>query len=447
VSGATCGLLQTEAGDRRLAIAAEFLFLLGLALINGVFAGAEIAVIAVRRTRLSQLADAGSGAARAVQTLRDQPERFFATVQIGITLIGATAGAFGGATFARDLEPLFGRLPGLAGYARELSLAVVVALVSYLSLVLGELVPKSLALKSPERYSLVIARPLLWLSVAARPLVWFLTQSSNAILTLFGDRTSFTEARLSSEELQQMVEEAAKAGTLHPGAGEIASRALGFAALSVAEVMVPRTQVVALPRGARKEALRALLLEESHSRFPVYEGSIDHVVGYISMKDVLTVAWEEKLFVLEDLIRPAYFVPGASKAVDLLADLRRRHLPLAVVVDEQGGLAGIVTLEDMLEELVGEIFSEHVKHVPELFHREADGSVTVLGSVAIRDINRELAFRLPEEGDWTTIAGLCLALAGRIPQVGDKLSTPEGFTLEITDASPRRVRRVRIKPP
>ena len=416
-------------------------------LVNGILSGAEIAIIAVRQTRLRALVDEGNAAARAVQALREQPERFLATVQIGITVVSAAAGAFGGATFARDLEPLVRRLPLIAAYAEELSLVAVVVLVSYLSLVLGELVPKSLALKAPERYSLVLGRPLSWLATAARPFVWFLTASSNVVLRAFGDRTSFTEARLSSEELQQMVREAAKAGTVHPRAGEIASRALEFPELTAADVMVPRNQVVALSKSAPRQDLRSVLLENNYSRYPVYEGTADHIVGYIATKDVLTVAWEEPLFVLQDLIRPAYFVAESTKAVDVLSEMRQRHTPFAVVVDERGGMAGIVTMEDLLEELVGDIFSEHIKQEPELFHREPDGSITAAGTAPVRDLNRELGLQLPEQGDWSTIAGLCLALAGRIPAPGERLSTRDGHVLEILDASARRVRLVRIRAP
>jgi putative hemolysin len=339
------------------AISSEIFVIFALVLANGVLAGAEIAIVTLRRTRIRELVERGSGAARAVEALRDQPERFFATVQIGITVVGTTAGAFAGAAIAEDLEPWVARVPQLAPHAEEISIGLVVSLVSYLSLVLGELVPKSLALKASERYALLIARPLVWLSRAARPLVWFLTVSSNAVLRLFGDRTSFMEGRVSSEELQEMVGEATRAGTLHPDAGEIASRALEFQELVAADVMVPRTQVVALRRDASPEEIRATLQGRSHSRFPIYEGDIDHVVGYLHLKDLLAVAWEEKAFVLDDLLRPAYFVPDSKQAVELLAVMRGERIPLAIVVDERGSMAGIVTLEDLVEEVVGEIFN------------------------------------------------------------------------------------------
>jgi putative hemolysin len=424
----------------------EPLIILALVLFNGVLAGAEIAVVSLRKTRLQELVEEGSGAARAVQQLRENPERFLATVQIGITVIGATAGAFGGSTFAAHLEPLFLAIGPLAPYAPQLALGSVVALISFFSLVLGELVPKSLALRSSEPYALLISRPLLALSSATRPLVWLLTGSSNLVLRLFGDRTNFIEARLSAEELQQMVTEATKAGTVHPQAAAIAARALEFSELTVGEVMVPRRLVVTLSIDTKPEELRRILLEHTHSRMPVWKNTHDNVIGYLSIKDVLALAWENQLIVLHDLIRPPFFVPANKRAVELLNEMRTQRVPFAVVVDEQGGFDGIVTTEDLVEEVVGEIVSEHERQVPDQLVREADGAVVVLGGVAIRDINRELGLELPE-GDWSTVAGLCLTIASRIPEAGERLITEGGVILEIVDASPRRVRSVRIRPP
>jgi putative hemolysin len=424
----------------------ELAVILCLVLANGVLAGAEIALISVRPGRLRELATEGSRGAVAALALREKPERFFATVQVGITVVSATAGAFGGATLATDLEQLLSKVGWLAPWAGQLSLGIVVGVVSYLSLVLGELVPKSLALKSAESYALVVAQPLRWVASVFRPIIWFLTASSNVVLLPFRDRTSFTEARLSTEELRELLEEATTAGSVDRRVSEIAARALQLPSLVAADVMVPRPEVISLRRGATPAEVRRTLLEHTHSRFPVVEGGLDHVVGYISSKDVLAMAWEESLFVLEDLLRPVSFVPLQKKAVELLGEMRRQRVPFCVVVDEHGSMAGIVTLEDVLEELVGEIFSEHAPKVPELFAREADGSITVAGQAPLRELNRELGLKLPE-GEWLTIAGLCLSLANRIPAIGDRLVVPGGPTLEIVDASARRVRTVRIVGP
>ncbi len=424
----------------------ELLVILSLVFANGVLAGAEIAIISTRPGHLKELVEHGSRGAKAVVALRGQPERFFATVQVGITVVGSAAGAYGGATLADDLAHLLVRSGLAEPWATDAAFVLVVSFVSYVSLVLGELVPKSLALKSAEAYSLAVALPLVWLSNALRPLIWLLTLSSNLVLRPFKDTTSFTEARLSPEELAELVREASRVGSLHPRAGEIAARALALPRLVASDVMIPRTEVVSLKRGASHDALRTTLLEHAHSRFPVVEGSSDRVVGYVSTKDLLTVAWDEALFVLEDLIRPVYFVPPGMSALDLLSALRARRVPFCVVVDEHGAMMGIVTLEDVLEELVGEIFSEHARSSPAPFQRAQDGSVTAQGTVPIRDLNRELGLGLPE-GDWVTLAGLCLALAGRIPAPGERLQVKNGPALEILDASARRVWSVRVWPP
>jgi putative hemolysin len=275
--------------------------------------------------------------------------------------------------------------------------------------------------------------------------VWLLTVASNLVLRFFGDKTTFTEARLSRDELQQLVEEAAKTGSVDPRASEIASRALGFGEVTVAEVMVPRTRVVALRRGAPPDEVQRVILEEGHSRMPVYDGSIDNIVGYVVARDVLALAWEKGLVVLEDILRPPHKVQETTRALDLLREMQRRRIQMAVVVDEQGGVSGLVTTEDLIEELVGDIMSED--DVPEqFFTREPSGTILVQGWASVRKVNRDLHLDLPVGRDRTTIAGLCMALAEAIPQAGEKLTTDNGTVLEVIEASPRRVRRVRIHP-
>ena len=229
--------------SRRRPIPIELVIILGLILVNGIFAGSEIAIVSLRRTRLQQLVDEGRRGAQTLAALRGEPERFLATVQVGITIVGTTAAAFGGSTIAVHLEPLIASVPWLADEAEEIAFAAVVALISYLSLVLGELVPKSLALRVGESYALMMAKPLLALSWIAKPVVWLLTASSNVVLRPFRDRTNFMEARISKEEILQMVDEASKAGTLHEHASEIASRALAFDKLPLRDVMIPRDRI------------------------------------------------------------------------------------------------------------------------------------------------------------------------------------------------------------
>jgi putative hemolysin len=426
-------------------ILSEVLVILVLIVANAFFAGAEIAVVASRRSRIQELADEGRGSARAVLSLREQPERFLATVQVGITVVGATAAAFGGARLAEHIEPLLTQVSWLSAHAEGVALGLVVAAVSFLSIVIGELVPKSLALRGAETYALWVSRPLVLLALVARPLVWLLSSSANVLLKPFGDRTTFTESRYSAEELRQMVEESMQAGSIHPEAGEIATRALELPELTAADVMVPRQGVVAIPRSADREELRRILLEHTHSRMPVYEQRIDNVVGYVAVKDLLALAWDGKVIILEDVIRPAFFVLESRSALELLRDMRARHQPFAVIVDEHGGMSGIVSMDDVLEELVGEMFSEHETKSVEFIVEQSDGSALVDGLTPIREINRALKLELSSDGSWTTVAGLVLAVAERIPAAGEKFELPDGVVLEVIDVSARRIRSVRIR--
>ncbi|MFT3694497.1 MAG: hemolysin family protein [Kofleriaceae bacterium] len=422
----------------------EFLIVVGLLMVHGLFSGSEIAVLTVRKTRLREFIRRKDRRALALKHLRDSPERFLATVQIGMTIMGTAAAAFGGARLEHGLEPFYDRM-GFGSWASVASLVTVITIVSFTELVVGELVPKSLALRYADRYSFFVARPLRTMSRIVRPVVWLLTGVSNLFLRFFGDRTNFTEARLSKDELQQLVEEAAKTGSVDPRASEIASRALGFGEVTVAEVMVPRNRVVALRRNAPADEVQRLLLEEGHSRMPVYDNNLDNIIGYVVARDVLSLSWEKGLVVLEDILRPAHKVGEGTRALDLLREMQRRRTQMAIITDDSGGISGLVTTEDLVEELVGDIMSED--DVPEqYFTREPSGTILVQGWAAVRKVNRDLHLDLPVGKDRTTIAGLCMSLAQAIPQAGERLTTDNGTVLEVIEASPRRVRRVRIHP-
>jgi magnesium and cobalt exporter, CNNM family len=435
--------LPPAASFAGLGLSAELAIILVLVLLNGIFAGAEIAILTLRKGQLERLLTRAPRRARPVAALRSQPERFLATVQVGITVVGATAAAFGGSTMTGRLAEVIARVPALAPVAEDVALAAVVALVSYLSLVLGELVPKSIALRHPEGYALLAGRPLLVLSALVRPLVWILTRSSNVVLRPFHDRATFSESRLSPEELRQLVEEAARSGDLDQRSGEIASRALELGGLTAADLMVPRSRIDAIPRNAPAAKIKELLLESGHSRMPVYEGAPDNVVGYVTAKEILALDWERQLIVLDDILRPPLFLLHSLKATRVLHELQARKSGLAFVVDEHGGLQGLLTMEDVIEELVGEIVTENETR-EEILVREERGAARVRGDALIREVNRRLPASLPEDDRWSTVAGLCIWLAGSIPQKGARLKTDNGWLVEILDASPRRVRLVRI---
>lgn len=397
----------------------------------------------MRKTRLRELVDGGSHRARAVMDLRTHPERFLATVQVGVTVLSEGAAAFGGARVAKQMTPVIANVPGLADSAEGIALGLVIAVIAFLSLVIGELVPKSLALRSSETYALLVGKPLVWMSFAIRPLAWVLTSSSNLVLRPFGDRTNFTETRVSADELQQLVDEATKSGELDSHSGEIASRALEFGDLTASAVMVPRNHMVAVPRDASPEALKALILESGRTRLPVYEEHLDNIVGYLRARDVLEAVLTGQTLEVERLLRPVHFVPRGLRAVEVLKELQRRQTQLAIVVDEHGGVSGLITLEDIVEELVGDIVGEHeTREVPIL--REAEDLALVLGATPIREVNRELDLDLPDGEQWTTIGGLCTSLAGGIPHKGERLTDETGVVFEIVSATPRSVGQVRL---
>jgi len=365
-----------------------------------------------------------------------------ATVQIGITVVGASAAAFGGASFAERLAPTVAAVPVLAPYADQIAFTIVVALVSYLSLVLGELVPKSLALRNAEGYALFIAPILSGISRIATPIVWVLTGSSNLVLRVFGDRTTFTESRLSREELQQMMEEAGSAGSVAPEVSEIASRAIDFDDLDAYDVMVPARNIVALDRAASLAEVARVAREHTHTRVPVYEGHADNITGFINLREVLAVGLQEGKVDLGKLMHPIPFVAENMAAHAVLNELQAKRSYLAIVVDEQGSVRGMITMEDLLSELVGEMISETDRPKGQI-RREEDGSYTLLGSTPVHEANRTLAFELPEGEGWSTVAGLCIELAGRIPAQGAVLTTEDGIVLEVIEATPRGVKVVR----
>lgn len=420
----------------------ESLVIVALVLLNGVFSGAEIAIRSLRKTRLAELVAEGSLSARAVARLRDNPEDFLATVQIGITVIGATAAAFGGASLAAELVPVLAGLPGMERFASDLALGLVVAGVSFLSLVLGELVPKSLALRAGESYALLVARPLRTLAWLGHPVVTVLTGTSNLVLRMFGDRTTFTEARLSREEVQQIVEDAATAGAVGRHAGEIASRALDFSSLDAYTVMVPRPEMVTLSKQAGVQEIAKVARKTGHTRVPVFDGEPDNFVGFVNLRDLLAEAVIGPTLTIDALLHPIAFVPDTMPAPILLRRLQAERCQLAVVTDEQGSVAGLVTVEDLVEELVGEILGENDEPRTSIT-REDEGTWLVSGNVPLHELNREIGLGVPE-GEFATVAGLCIHLAGSIPVVGQTVHA-EHVTLDIVDASPRRVRRVRVR--
>lgn len=430
--------------DPTLSILLNLLIVTLLTIGNGVFAGAEIAIISVRKTRLSELQDQGSSGASAVFGLRENPERFLATVQIALTILTVTAAALGGAEISGDVAPYMQRLGLDEGAAHTLSFWLMVLVQTFLTITIGELVPKSLAMRYAERYALLLGPVLAGLATVSRPLVRFLTWASNLVLGVFGDSTTFTETRHTREELQQLLDETAVAGNVDEQVSEIASRALDFEDLDASDVMVPRSDIRCIPRGVTAAELSQLAHKVGHARLPVFEGSQENIVGLINVREALAYAHLHGQLEMSALLHPVLFVAENMAAPAVLRELQNQRSHLAVVVDEQGSVRGLVTVEDLVEELVGEIFSENDTPTTQI-RVEPDGAALVMANVAVHEVNRELSMELPEGENFSTIAGLCIHLAGRIPAQGDVLQTDEGYRIEVVEATPRRVRLVRIR--
>lgn len=418
----------------------DLLIVLALMILNGVFAGAEIAVLTVRKTRLAELLDEQRRGASAVQWLRKQPERFLATVQIGITVVGTAAAAIGGERLAHAIGESLARVPGVGHYLSKLGLFIVVVGITVLEVVVGELVPKSLALRNAERYALTMGPVLRVMASVVKPAVWALTGLSNLVLKLFGDKTSFTETRLSPEELQELVEEATRTGALDAKAGEIASRAIDFRELTAADVMVQRSRIVSVSRTATQSDARAALAGRRYARLPVYDGTPENILGYIAVKDLFA---KVDASTVSAVMRSVVFVPETLNATALLRRMQREQAPLVIVVDETGAVSGLVTIEDLVEEIVGDISSEQDGPVRPLV-LDDDRSIELSGELPIREVNRQLSLELHEPEEYSTVAGLCIHLAGEIPAPGQVFLLGDGSRLTVIDATPRKVRTVRL---
>jgi putative hemolysin len=422
-------------------LAIDLSIIVALALANAFFSGAEIAILAVRKTRLRELADDGHRAARLALRLREDPERFLATVQVGITVVGASAGAFGGAVLEAPIAAVL-RRAGFGTASDKVAFALVVAFVSVLSIVIGELVPKSLALRSSERVALWVSRPLFVMARVARPVIWFLTAASNALLRPFHDETTFTETRLSPDELQQLVEEATVAGSVDRETGEIASRALDLGRLKGFSVMIPRGGITWLKRTATREDAEKVLRERPHARYPVIDDE-RQPVGYVIAHELYAQLLDDR-FDLLAVLREIPLFPESAAAVDILRALQTARSEIGLIVDENGSTSGLVSIETLAEELFGEIAGENEEVRPG-FARQADGSFLVRGEMPVHEINRELDLELPVEQVASTLGGLVLAEYGGFPRVGTKLALPSNVDAEVMETSARRVLLVRLR--
>ncbi len=408
-----------------------------LVALNGLFAMSELAVVSSRKPRLKAMARAGRSGAQAALDLANSPGRFLSAVQIGITLIGILAGAYSGASLGGPVGQrlaLLGIDPELAG---TLGFALVIVVVTYVSLVIGELVPKQFALRSPERIAILIAKPMRWVATATAPLVWLLDRTSALVFRLLGLRRESSD-RVTAEDLHLIVAEATTAGLLEEEERAIISGVVRLADRPTREIMTPRTEVDWIDVDADAGTIRACLMETPHSRLPVAEGSVDNLIGVVQARDIVTAFIEGRPLRLRELMRQAPVVPDQMDAMNTLAVLRAADVPMAFVHDEYGHFDGLVTPADLLSALAGEFVSDlDLDTDPPLVERD-DGSWLVSGSLSADAMADRLGLALPEDRDYATVAGLALSVLRHLPEVGERF-TFGAWTFEIVDMDGRKI--------
>ncbi|MCA9861581.1 MAG: HlyC/CorC family transporter, partial [Thermomicrobiales bacterium] len=424
-------------------MAIEIGLLILLIVLNGVFAMSELAIASARRTRLQQWAADGNAGAAAALKLADEPNQFLATFQIGITLIGIVTGFFGGSALSAPVALQLSRVPALAPYSEAIAVLLVVGLVTYLSLVVGELVPKRLALQSPERLAAIVAPPMTVLSRVASPIVRLLGVSSEAILRVLGVRQA-EDVPVTEEEIAILLQEGTAAGVFTPGEHELLEGVFDLGDRDVRDLMTPRYRVVALDLNAPMDENLHKMAGSPHHLFPVYEGDLDKLVGLVPVKKLWAASLSGEEIDLRGLAEPALILPESMPALDAVKRFQGRPNTAAMVVDEYGGVQGLLSLHDLVEAITGEL-GETPRNTGEAVQR-ADGSWLLDGALSVHEV-RDLLQSGPlpgeESGDFETLGGFLMASLGRIPDVGDTVEW-DSRIFEVVDMDGRRIDRVLV---
>lgn len=424
----------------------ELALVVVLVLFNAFFAGSEIAIVSIRKSRVKQLAEEKKHpGALAILRLTDNTGRFLATIQVGVTLAGFFASAVGAVTAVQLVEMMLQGVPitVISEGARPIALGTVTLAIASFTLVFGELVPKNLAVAHAESISLAVARPIEWASVLFSPFVAVLVAVTNSVLVLLGSKERAQIPEMTEDEIRSIIEAGEEEGIVEPMELKMIEGVFDFGDTVVREVMVPRIDIVALEKSSSIDDAVRLFLKAGYSRIPVFDGSLDNVLGVLYAKDLLKhFGGVVDAKQVTDLMRPPYFIPETKKVDELFTELQRGRRHVAIVVDEYGGTAGLVTLEDLLEEIVGEIHDEY-----DTFETQTvvtgPGEAVVTGKVSLGDLNEMLDLDLESKGAYDTVGGLIYATLGRIPNPGDKV-TVDGAELTVLAVQGRRIRQVRV---
>lgn len=425
----------------------ELITILCLILLNGFFAAAEIAILTARRGRLEQLADDGDGSARVALELARDTDRFLPTVQVGITVVATLAAVFGGARVEEQLADWIESfsVPWLTEHSHSLALTCVVIGISFCSLILGELVPKRIALQNAEPLARVVAYPMLILQRTTRPIIWLLQTTTRLVLKSLGQQAN-PGATVSIDDIQHLIEAGEEAGVLEEQEHRMAIEALRLGDRTVTEILRPRIDIDALDIDTPSDEVIGAIAMSGFSRVPVCEGNVDHIVGFVYIKDVFMQQYLGRPIDLRRIMRPALFVPKTLTISRLFEQFREQRTQLAIVLDEYGGTQGMVTLEDALEVLVGDIHDEHRQdHAQKLVRRE-DGTWLVDATVNLHELQEIFGITRwsePPPRGVGTVAGLMLALLKRPPQIGDVMTWAD-FRIEVMDMDGPRIDRLLV---
>jgi putative hemolysin len=422
----------------------ELFLIVILILINGYLAGAEIAVVTARKSHIKQMAESGNKSAKILLKLKEEPDRFLATIQIGITGVGALASAVGGAAAVKVIKPALQAVPiKLISLAAEpISIGIVVVVITYFSVIFGELVPKSIALIHPETIGLWTARSIDSFSKINATFVKLLTFSTSLVLRPFGRKPYTERAYITEEEVKLLIREGGKHGVFEPTEEKILQSIFEFTDMSVKEVMIPATQMVGIRIDQSLQEVISIIEEEQFSRYPVFGKDPNDIRGILYAKDFLTLFAKAGHLDIRKIIKPPFFIPETMKISLLLREMQKKRVHMALVVDEYGGVSGLVTIEDLIEEIVGEIHDEYDTESP-LIHL-ADGSLLIDAAISLRDLKEDYDIQLAESPEYETLGGFLITTLQRIPRAGDVLVT-EGKKFHIVEMVGKRISKVKMQ--
>lgn len=425
----------------------EILVLFLLILVNAFFAASEIALISLNDNKIKSLADTGDKKAQLLHKLLSEPSRFLATIQIGITLAGFMASAFAADSFAGRLaEYLYGLgVPVSLKVLQTTSMVVITLILSYFTLVLGELVPKRIAMQKAEAISMLAVKPLTLLSKISAPFVRLLTGSTNVLVRLFGMDPHANKDEVTEEEIRMMVDVGNESGAIQEDEKMMINNIFDLDNKSVSDIMIHRSHVVAIPKEIKLKELAHLINTEKYTRFPVYDGDIDNIIGVLHAKDIIQFIERDDpdAFDLQEIIRKPYFIPTSKRVDDLFKEFQKHHVHLAIAIDEYGGTAGIVTTEDMLEEIVGSIVDEYDEEEKEI-ERIDEHTLLMKGSISLQVLNSILKADFQTD-DYGTLNGFLISQLGRIPHKGERpVIEYEGITFQVLEVNEKRISKVKV---